>query len=139
MRFGPDGEGVPEEFAFAFRGIAPSGLVGVEAFLDAFFRLAKEHGDVLDRVEAVGNKKWDHDDVLGVGGCVSVCYERGFLHEGGLNVGIIGPGTDGFDLYLDRFAGVFVFSGSMAGDEKGRFILAWRAWKGVLLNYVSRS
>ena len=134
---GANSGSVPEEFAFAFSGVAPGGVVFGEALLDSAFRFAEEDGDVLDGVEAVSNEEGDHHDVLGIGGGVAVGDVGGLLHEGGQDVDVVGARANGLDLGLDGFAGVPIFPGAVASDEKGGLVGAWGVGEGVLLDDVA--
>ena len=132
-----DGFAVPHQPALAFGGVSPDGLAGGEALLDAVFWLAEENGDVLRRVQAVGNKKGNDDNVPRLGGVVAVGDEGGFFHEGGLDVGVFAACADGLHLRLDGVAGIFIFLSPMPGNEEGGFFGARRSGKWVLVDDVA--
>ena len=61
---GADTEGVPEEFAFAFGGVAQRRLAVLEALGDDAFGFAQQDGDILPDMQAATDEEGNDHKVL---------------------------------------------------------------------------
>ena len=137
MGFIADAAGVPEEFAFFLRGIAPCGLAFLKAFLHDALGFAEHDRDVFIGVEPIADEKRNHDDVAGLGNLVAISDAGFFFHENGIDFVVFTKGADELDLVFDGFAGVFIIAGAVSRDEKGGFGGFGRAGEGMFLNYFA--
>src|SRR5688572_163532 len=137
MGFASDAGGVPEKFTFFLGGVAPGRLAFLETFLDDALGFAEHDGDVFVGMEAVADEERDHDDVASGGHGVTVADAGIFLHEDRMDFGVFAAGADEFDLAFDRFAGVFIVAGAVAGDEERGFGRLGRARERMFLDDVA--
>src|SRR4029077_9934971 len=129
LRCGSDGGRVPDEFPFSFGWISPGRLAGGEALLDGAFGFTEQHGNILPRMHAVADEKWNHHDVLRLRQLAAPGNARLFFDEYRMHGRILVERADGFDLSVDGDARVLVLFGSVAGDEQGDFLRRRRTRK----------
>ena len=101
----------------------------METLLDDAFGGAEHDGDVLERMEAVGNEEGGDDNRFDSGEFIAIGDAGLLLHEDGVDLGVKVAGGDEFHLAFDGLAGVFGVAGAVAGDEKGRLGGFGGAWE----------
>ncbi len=90
-----------------------------------FLAHAKEHGDVLKAVQAVGDEEGHDDDIRRGGELGPFRNEGGFLHVGVDDFGeaVVAAANEG-DLILNGLGGVLVEAGAVADDDEAG-LLTW--------------
>ena len=117
-RFGADGAGVVDLAAVEVIGVASEDL-DLAGGGGGFGFHAEEDGDVLERVEPVGDEEGDDDDVRGGGESGPVGDEWWFFHVGVDDFCEAAVhGADDFDLVLDGLGGVVIEAGAVADDDE---------------------
>jgi hypothetical protein len=84
----------------------------------------------------IADEKRDHDNIPDLRHAVTITDARVFFDENGMHLGIFVPMPNEFDLSLDGFAGVFILSRAVAGDEKSDFGGLGRLRKWMLRNNI---
>ena len=101
-------------------------------------RFAQANGQILRRVQALAEEKWDHHQILRLRHSVAFLDQRRFFEKNRLDLGVISKSTDHLHLTVGRLARPFGLRGAVSGQDERGFLRSRRARERMPLDYVAR-
>src|SRR5437870_980435 len=122
LRISANARGVPNQLSLFLRGISPSMLASLQPLSDDAFRLSKQNRNIFLRVQAVADKKGDHNHISRLGQFIAMSDARLFFQVHCMDGCIEIPLANQRYLPLNGHAGVLVLFGAVAGNKQCRLL-----------------